>query len=305
MFNRRILRIFALQYLYSQEIKGEFTKLKDKKEIIDILEKHRDLFFFSNKEILHILAYWYLRCKISQETRDSFICDYIDISNKNILENPYMKSIYEHIKDHKAHHNLSLANLKKYSNIVFNKVLKDDKKFNTYLKIKNPTSIDHIKITLYLLDIVFKNDLIEEYIDIINYNFVLIKSISLNLLKKKIKTMDIKNFDISESIDKKNFSCMEENEFFYKLVSGVRKHYKEINNLAIKKIYNWNEDRLEIIDKLLIYLGIFEILYFDIPKSIIINEYVEISKKYCTPKSSKFINGILDNIKKNNIDYDM
>ena len=62
---------------------------------------------------------------------------------------------------------------------------------------------------------------------------------------------------------------------------------------------NWDLDRINKLDLVIINLGISEILNFkEIPKKVSINEYIEISKDYSSEKSSLFINGILDKIKK-------
>jgi N utilization substance protein B len=81
---------------------------------------------------------------------------------------------------------------------------------------------------------------------------------------------------------------------------------KTLNNLAIidknimQVLKNWPYDRVSVIDKIILRLGTSEILYFnDIPPQVSINEAIEISKKYGSSDSSKFINGILDAIKKN------
>jgi N utilization substance protein B len=58
---------------------------------------------------------------------------------------------------------------------------------------------------------------------------------------------------------------------------------------------NWEMDRIAKMDLLLLKMGLSEFLYFpSIPTKVTINEYIEISKFYSTPKSNIFINGILD-----------
>jgi N utilization substance protein B len=62
---------------------------------------------------------------------------------------------------------------------------------------------------------------------------------------------------------------------------------------------NWEQDRIAVLDMILLKLAIAEFLYFpSIPSKVTINEYLEIAKEYATPKSSTFINGILDVISK-------
>ncbi len=63
------------------------------------------------------------------------------------------------------------------------------------------------------------------------------------------------------------------------------------------KAANWEIHRIAILDRLLMYMALYEILHFhDVPVKVSLNEYLEIAKEFSTPKSNHFINGILDNI---------
>lgn len=74
------------------------------------------------------------------------------------------------------------------------------------------------------------------------------------------------------------------------------------NELAqeyVNKTPNWDSERIAEIDTILLKMAICELLKFpSIPVNVTINEYLEIAKEYSTPKSSIFINGILDNLVK-------
>ena len=60
---------------------------------------------------------------------------------------------------------------------------------------------------------------------------------------------------------------------------------------------NWELDRISEMDKLIMDAAISELRYFpSIPIKVTLDEYIEISKTYCSPKSSSFINGVLDKI---------
>lgn len=64
-----------------------------------------------------------------------------------------------------------------------------------------------------------------------------------------------------------------------------------------EKAANWEIHRIAILDRLLMYMALYEILHFhDVPVKVSLNEYLEIAKEFSTPKSNHFINGILDNI---------
>lgn len=73
----------------------------------------------------------------------------------------------------------------------------------------------------------------------------------------------------------------------------------ELSQAMVGKTTNWDSDRLANIDSLLITMAICEFQKFpSIPIKVTINEYLEIAKEYSTPKSSTFINGVLDNLAK-------
>jgi len=92
----------------------------------------------------------------------------------------------------------------------------------------------------------------------------------------------------------------EEDEEFVKIL--FRKailHSKRSSELIDKNTTNWEVERIALMDILVMQLAITEVLEFpEIPVKVTLNEYIEISKYYCTSKSSTFVNGILDNIVK-------
>ena len=69
----------------------------------------------------------------------------------------------------------------------------------------------------------------------------------------------------------------------------------EHDELIARHAQNWDVTRIALIDRLLLRIALTEILHFeDIPPKVTINEAIEVAKKYSTPKSGQFINGILD-----------
>lgn len=90
-----------------------------------------------------------------------------------------------------------------------------------------------------------------------------------------------------------------ENEFVNSMVYGVLEHQKEISNKANKYLDNWSIDRLSKVDKAILSLGIYELIYTDTPCIVCINETIELSKVYSDPEVSKMINAVMDKIYKN------
>jgi N utilization substance protein B len=86
-------------------------------------------------------------------------------------------------------------------------------------------------------------------------------------------------------------------EFANELISKVIMHSDELDKKIKERVANWEMNRIALIDKILLRIGICELMYFpDIPPKVSINESIEIAKEYSTARSGKFINGILDAI---------
>lgn len=86
-------------------------------------------------------------------------------------------------------------------------------------------------------------------------------------------------------------------EFARSLIRRVLSNIEELDSKIKERVENWELNRIALIDKILLRMGICELLYFpDIPPKVSINESIEIAKNYSTAGSGKFINGILDAI---------
>lgn len=85
--------------------------------------------------------------------------------------------------------------------------------------------------------------------------------------------------------------------FARQLINKVVSNTKLLDIKIQERVANWEMDRIALIDRILLRIGITELFYFpDIPPKVTINEVIEIAKDYSTSNSNKFINGILDAI---------
>lgn len=88
-------------------------------------------------------------------------------------------------------------------------------------------------------------------------------------------------------------------DFANSLVRGTRKDVDKIDATITKYAENWDIKRIAVIDKNVLRLGIFQLIYMaGIPPKVAINESIELAKKYGDIDSGKFVNGILDRINK-------
>jgi transcription antitermination protein NusB len=85
--------------------------------------------------------------------------------------------------------------------------------------------------------------------------------------------------------------------FAHVLVGGVLEHQPRIDSLISEVAENWRLDRMAAIDRNILRLGAYELLYCDdVPTKVAINEALELAKRYSTAQSSRFVNGILDRL---------
>ncbi|GAW88538.1 N utilization substance protein B [Flavobacterium psychrophilum] len=97
----------------------------------------------------------------------------------------------------------------------------------------------------------------------------------------------------------KLYKDTEDKEFVGNLFRKVALNDQQLAKEFADKTPNWEADRIAEIDTIILKMAICEFLKFpSIPVKVTINEYLELAKEYSTPKSSIFINGILDNLVK-------
>jgi N utilization substance protein B len=86
-------------------------------------------------------------------------------------------------------------------------------------------------------------------------------------------------------------------EFAEALIAGVQANQPQIDALIAEAAENWRLDRMAAIDRNILRLGAFEMLFCpDVPTKVAINEALELAKRYSTAQSSRFVNGILDRL---------
>ena len=87
--------------------------------------------------------------------------------------------------------------------------------------------------------------------------------------------------------------------YLEKLVEGVTAHQEELDALIRQYSERWRLERMAAVDRNILRLALYELLYEpEIPAKVVINEAVELAKRYASEESGAFINGILDQVRK-------
>ena len=101
------------------------------------------------------------------------------------------------------------------------------------------------------------------------------------------------NYDLDKVI-KENIEIS--NEFVNTIVNGVLDNYDELNKIANEYLTDWTIDRLDNLGATILRMSLYEIKYTDTPNIVVINEAIELAKKYIDENVRKMINAVLDKI---------
>ena len=143
--------------------------------------------------------------------------------------------------------------------------------------------------------VIFKKDVFSSYFEDMDLdwpdNQAIVRSLVLKTLKSAKEEEDqLQIADISYNWD-------EDSEYVQALFKTTIKENDYLEELLIDKLRNWDIERVALTDKVLMKMALVEMIYFpSIPTKVTINEFIEISKTFSTPKSKKFVNGILDGL---------
>lgn len=127
-------------------------------------------------------------------------------------------------------------------------------------------------------------------------------AVSRSELREKIMTILYQyemykktNYDYKiEDVIKENINIS--NEFVNTIVNGVIEKRKELDEIANKHLTNWTINRLDNLGAIILRMSLYEIEYTETPKIVVINEAMELAKKYSDENVRKMINAVLDKI---------
>jgi len=92
---------------------------------------------------------------------------------------------------------------------------------------------------------------------------------------------------------------IDEPDFAWRILKGVIEHMEEIDAIITRAAPEWPLEKIAIIDRNILRIGLYELLYADreeVPPKVAINEAIEIAKSYGGPNSARFVNGVLGTV---------
>lgn len=295
MLSRRLLRVKVLQAIYAYYQSTDITAEAAVKNLHTSIEKTFQLY-------LQLLQLFLELVRKEEQYRS-------DRPKKMLLANeaaelqslksiPFINSINSSklFEDLKKEHQISWMNDNETLEKIFFNVRNKDEYKEFIQKTKVTESAGNGFGTWLFREMVAKSDVIRNIIEEQNIYWADSLDLVLNILYKKIKDFSSSN---TNTIVSKSFYKDEEEdkEFLEKLFKEVLNHHDDYTEMIEEKAKNWEIERIAMIDTILLKMALTEIIHFPtIPPKVSINEYIDISKDYSTPKSRIFINGLLDKL---------
>ena len=297
MLNRRHIRVKVMQSVYAMHQNNSDNLEKEEKFLFYSIENIQDLYLLMLSTLIEI------------QKREE---DFLDKSSKKHLvtaeeRNPNNKFINNAVLKLLVESNamsIALENRKindwhvndEYIRILLEEIKASELYANYMSNRENNFEEDKEFVVSIFTDLIAPNEKLYEYLE--DNKLTWIDDIPLvnTLINKQLKSIKVTDEDFSiprvyKDAEDKDFT----KDLFRKVVLNEAALAKEF----IDKTPNWDSDRIAEIDTIILKMAICEFLKFpSIPVKVTINEYLEIAKEYSTPKSSIFINGILDNLVK-------
>lgn len=176
----------------------------------------------------------------------------------------------------------------------FRDIVTKDESYTRYLELTKPTAEDDAEIVNHIVrKIIFKNETIVSFWEDQDLSWLEDHAIVRSMVLKTIKSLVEKGVNFELAILSYNWE--EDKYFFEKLFESTVKNERFLQDIVTEKTKNWEFDRIAYTDRLILMLAVSEMMNFpSIPVKVTINEYIEVSKNYSTPKSRHFVNGVLD-----------
>ena len=301
MLSRRYLRIKVMQALYAFFASDSDQLDYSEKQLMLSLEKLYDLYIYNLSLIVEILDF---AANKQEESKKKFYPTEEEINpNTKFIDNIFIQQLTKNndFKRSVEKRRISWADDHDMIKKIFNR-FKETKEYKEYMSAQTKSFEEDREILIKLQKkAIIKHAPMYDYFE---EKSIFWADEFLTASMMVIKT--IQGFEHSISEDAKlpspfkapeNNGNNEDKKFVVELFRKTIIYSNEYHKLIAVIAQNWELDRIALMDMILIKMALTEFLEFSsIPLKVSMNEYIEISKMYSTPKSNVFINGILDKL---------
>jgi transcription antitermination protein NusB len=176
---------------------------------------------------------------------------------------------------------------------TYRDALRKDEEYIAYCAKDSHTETEEQQIVQHILrKIIFKHEIPLEFLEKRDLYWEdhseLLRSLAIKTLKSGEKGGGIQLATLTDDWEGDQF-------FVEELFKRTIENDEQYETYLVEQLKNWDLDRIALVDMIIMKAALAEMIYFPgIPVKVTINEYIEIAKRYSTPKSGKFVNGVLD-----------
>lgn len=218
---------------------------------------------------------------------------------KNFTDNTFIKAIADsaELKQESAKTGGHWDNKMDKVRGWFKDVVRTDEDFLKYADVKSPGQDQELDILKHIIrKLIISHTAIGSFFEEEDLHWTEDKEVLKSMVEKSLKAIKANG---ALELQKLSMEWEEDKEFVEKLFDKAAWLPEKHKSLIGQHTVNWEVDRLPLTDRVVLQLAIAELTQFpNIPVKVTINEYIELTKGYSTPKSKQFINGILDVISK-------
>lgn len=294
MLNRRHIRVKVLQAIYSHFQSGSEQLVAEEDNLLLSMDKIYDLYLYQLAFLVELQHEAY-------KERDEAKSKYFPTEDDLMPETNFTRS--RALNDiTKSETLLKLLETKKISwssqsdqmNKIFRRIRNTDE-YKKYFRLPQTNMEDDIEFLQHIYKTyVFDNEFVETYYEELNIHwyddiFVVNPAVS-KTIKHLQEDQEVQLLPLYKERE-------EDRQFAIDLFRKVILHSDEYEEWIKNKAQNWELERIAVMDIMLMKMAICEVLNFEnVPIKVSLNEYIELAKSFSTPKSSVFINGILDKL---------
>ena len=294
MLNRRYLRIKILQSLYAYYQAGDNEVNKHENDLFQSVDKIYQLYILL---LLTIPELNRIALDQLEKKKNKILPSKEDLEpNTKWVNNLYVKKIVASKKLFSASEKLKLNWFGVENQVLLRKVFKEIKNSETYFEFMHNEELGFEEDKSFVVAL-FKNEIanssyLQHFFEEKNIHWMDDLDHACSMVLKTIKAVNEKDdFSILPLYKDEN----EEKAFISTLYRKTIQNDRETEVMIESLTKNWELDRIAKLDIILLKMGVTELMEFsEIPTKVTLNEIIEIAKYYSTPKSSNFINGILD-----------
>ncbi|GAB3576492.1 hypothetical protein GCM10027578_42520 [Spirosoma luteolum] len=215
-----------------------------------------------------------------------------DLSNNTVVQ---ALADHQALQNEALRHSISWTDDMGFVRKALKEVLKTDETYRAYCSQQQHTPDEDQALVQYILrTLIFKNEIIRDHLAEIDLSWAENSEVVRGLA---IRTLKSAQGPTGLQLEPLTDDWPEDEHFLTTLYQQSLLNDADYEQLLTDQLQNWDVERVAILDRIILKLAVCELLNFpNIPIKVTINEYIELAKAYSTPKSGKFVNGILDNL---------